>query len=56
LEADDPDLKEKMRELNSRNASYRINHVSWWKEEMPSQEEMNEGVVNLYNHENKVDE
>lgn len=26
---------------------FRINHVSWWKEEMPSENEMNEGIKNL---------
>ena len=39
LEADDPLLKEKCRRLDARDAMYRINHLSWWKEELPSEEE-----------------
>ncbi len=34
---------------------FRINGVSWWKEELPSQEEMDEGIHNLQKENNKVD-
>ncbi len=34
---------------------YRVNHVSWWKEEVPTEEEFLEGVENLKAHGNKVD-
>lgn len=34
---------------------YRIDHVSWWREEVPSEEEFLEGVENLKKHDNKVD-
>lgn len=34
---------------------YRINHLSWWKQELPSEEEMNEGRRNLLEHYNTVD-
>lgn len=34
---------------------FRINHKTWWKEELPSKEEMQEGVNNLVNHNNEVD-
>jgi predicted phosphodiesterase len=47
LEPDDPDLKAKVWLLNRRQAMYRINHVSWWKEEIPSREDMDEGIRNL---------
>ena len=33
----------------------RINHLSWWQEEMPSDEEMKFGKQNLADNENKVD-
>lgn len=33
----------------------RINHYSWWKEELPSDEEMEEGRRNLAAHDNQVD-
>lgn len=34
---------------------FRINHWSWWKQELPSKEEMEEGRQNLEKHDNKVD-
>ena len=34
---------------------FRINHKSWWKEELPSEEEMEEGIKNLKSHDQKVD-
>ena len=36
-------------------ALYRINHVSWWKEELPSEDEMKEGLSNLKKENNEVD-
>ena len=39
LELDDSLLKKKCRELNVRGALYQINHLSWWKEELPNEEE-----------------
>lgn len=55
FEADDPNLKLKVREAHKRNLPYRINKVTWWKEELPSQQEMDEGILNLSIHGNKVD-
>lgn len=37
------------------NGMWRENHVSWWKEEMPSQEEMDEGLRVIEEHNNEVD-
>lgn len=34
---------------------FRINHRSWWKRELPSKEEMDEGIANLAKHNNSVD-
>ena len=34
---------------------FRINHLSWWKEELPSKKEMNLGKKNLAKNNNKVD-
>lgn len=34
---------------------FRINHVSWWKEELPSEEEMEHGRQTLAENGNKVD-
>ena len=50
LEPDDPDFKRKRRQLDARNAMYRINHQSWWKEELPSEEEYQEARDNLEKH------
>ena len=37
------------------NKSYRVNHISWWREEVPSPEEMDFGAKALDAAENKVD-
>ena len=37
------------------NKMYRINHESWWKEELPSKEEMELGRKNLEVNDYKVD-
>ena len=39
LEPDDPNYERKLRQLNAAGALYRINHRSWWKEELPSEDE-----------------
>lgn len=56
LEPDDPDFKEKKKRLDKAPfALYRINHMSWWERELPSEEEMKEGLNNLAKQNNKVD-
>lgn len=55
LELDDPDYNRKRRELDRGWKPYRINHLSWWKQELPSREEMEEGYKNLELHDNTVD-
>ena len=55
LEPDDPDFKKKRKELNKGILPYRVNHVSWWAQELPSEEEMEEGWRNLEAHNNTVD-
>lgn len=55
LEPDDPDFKRKKKELDRGWKPYRVNHVSWWKEEMPSREEYDEGLGNLARAGRKVD-
>lgn len=34
---------------------FRVNHYSWWKQELPSQEEMDLGIENLKKHNFEVD-
>ena len=55
LKLDDPDFKKKKKALDKGWKPYRINHLSWWKEELPSTEEMEEGRKNLQNCNNEVD-
>lgn len=55
LDIDDPDFKKKKKELDKKYALYRVNHVSWWKEELPSEEEMQEGINNLEKHNWEID-
>lgn len=51
LEPGDSRIKEWERELRM----FRVNHVSWWKEELPSNEEMRTGVENLLLYNNRID-
>lgn len=55
LEWDDPDYKKKKKELDKEWIPYRVNHLSWWKEELPSETEMEIGRENLLKHANSVD-
>lgn len=55
LEPEDPDYKIKKKQLDKGWEPYRINHVSWWEQEMPTAEEMEEGRRNLEEHGNCVD-
>ncbi|MEE5990846.1 MAG: metallophosphoesterase [Lachnospiraceae bacterium] len=55
LEPDAPDFEIRKRKNERNDISYRVNHVNWWEREMPSEEEMREGKVNLAAHGNKVD-
>jgi len=47
LELDDPDFEKKRKKLDSGFEPYRVNHLSWWEKEMPTNEEMEEGRANL---------
>ena len=56
LEPDDPNFKGKKKQLDKDPfALYRINHVSWWERELPSENEMEMGLDNLKKENNKVD-
>ncbi|NLT58515.1 MAG: metallophosphatase [Clostridiales bacterium] len=47
LEPGDPDFKRRRRQLEKRRAHYRINHISWWREELPSDEDYETARRNL---------
>lgn len=55
LDRNDPDFSAKRKKLDRERALYRIDHESWWKEELPSEDEMNEGLKNLEKVGNDVD-
>ena len=35
--------------------NFRVNGISWWKQEMPNEKEMNRGLENLTKYDNRVD-
>ena len=55
LEMDDPDFYKKRKALQEEWKPYRINHLSWWEQELPSEAEMEEGRGNLEANGNAVD-
>lgn len=55
LDREDPLYRKKVKHLKLLGKSYRVDRVSWWDGEMPSKEELFEGLVNLNKHDNTVD-
>lgn len=56
LEPTDPAFHQKVKRLNREGKRFwRVNHVSWWKEEMPNQEEFQTGMANLEKHNFQTD-
>ncbi len=55
LDRDDEDFDYKRRLATKNYLPFRILHVSWWPQELPSEEEMEEGRRNLAAHDYKVD-
>lgn len=55
LEPDDPDFENKYWLYRLMRSMFRINHYSWWKEEMPSDIEYEEARQNLDAYNWKVD-
>lgn len=51
----DKDFKKTIKAYWFWHKMFRINHVSWWKEELPSQEEMDFGLKTLEEHGYEVD-
>ena len=52
---DDDDFRETYNRWNKERKMFRVNHYSWWEQEMPSQEEMMFGLKTLEEHGDKVD-
>ena len=56
LDYEDPDWREKAKALDKQGKyMYRIKGLSWWEHELPTEEEMQNGIENLAAHDNKVD-
>lgn len=53
--ADFNEFQSAIRKWQRGNKRFRINHISWWKQEMPTQEEMDFGIQTLKEHGNEVD-
>jgi DNA repair exonuclease SbcCD nuclease subunit len=47
LEPDDPLFEKKCQRLNASGSLYRVNHRSWWKEELPSEKEYQTAQASL---------
>ena len=52
---DDKSFKREYKRLRNRRAMFRIKGVSWWEEELPSQDEINKGIKSLDEVGNEVD-
>lgn len=56
LDYDNGNWRKRAKVLESKGKyMYRVNGLSWWKGELPSQEEMDNGIANLEKHNWKVD-
>lgn len=56
LDYDDPEWRAKARYLQDRGKNmFRVKGFSWWEEELPSEEEMENGIRNLAKYNNEVD-
>lgn len=59
LEPDDfktkSDCMNEFRKRYEQGQMVRINHISWWKDELPTQEELNFGLKTLSENDNSVD-
>ncbi len=55
LDPDAPEFRSRLRQLRRRRAMFRVNHRSWWAEELPSHGELEEGRRNLQAHGWQVD-
>ena len=55
LDLDEPEFRRKKKKLDLGHKQYRIKNLTWWEQEMPSEEEMNEGITNLQKHNNEMD-
>lgn len=55
LDPDDPKFPIQVKEMNEKGWFYRILGQSYWTQELPSEQEMQEGLKNLKKHDHTVD-
>lgn len=55
LDPDSPDFAEKKRWANRRHLPYRVRNISWWEQELPTEEELQEARTNLSRADYRVD-
>lgn len=55
LDTEEPDFAKKKKYLDKEYIPYRINHLTWWEQELASETEMEEGRNNLRKHDYTVD-
>ena len=55
LKKDDPNFKKKKDRLKKQKRDFRIEHVNWWREEFPTEQEFAHGLDKLREHNFSVD-
>lgn len=55
LDKDSPDFQKEKKRLKRKKLMYRVRNESWWEQELPTEEEMQEGRTNLQSVGNTVD-
>lgn len=55
LERSDPEFYTKVKIAFGKRLPFRVNHESWWKEEIPNNEELEEALKNIENTGGEVD-
>lgn len=55
LDRNDEFFKLKKKDLKRKHLNFRILNESWWKQELPTIDELNEGILNLKKYNNEVD-
>lgn len=53
--ASSTEMNRMRREWDDENKMFRVNHISWWRREMPTEEEMHRGIKTLEDNDWKVD-
>lgn len=48
LDMNDPNYRKLVKQANRKGFPYRVKHLSWWEQELPSEKEMQEGRENLW--------